>query len=110
MNKGQLTGQVSPEQIDKWKNETKQKFGENHKVYAYNVDGRICYLRSVDRDTYAVATTKISTSPAKFTEKVIEQIWLGGDETIRKDDSLYFGLADFVEELMGKKKGELGEL
>ena len=106
----ELKGQATPEQIEKWKKETADKFGENFKVFSYTVDGSVCYLRSVDRDTYSAATAKISSSPAKFTQFIIDKIWLGGDESIRKDDNKYFGLIDFVEELMNKKKGELGEL
>ncbi|HLO37708.1 MAG TPA: hypothetical protein VK173_04415 [Lacibacter sp.] len=98
-----LIGQADQEQIGKWKELYKD-------VFAYVVDGRICYLRSVDRETYAFAATKIATSPAKFTEEVIKKIWLGGDETIRKEDGYYYGLTDFVEELMAKKKGSLEQL
>ena len=67
-----LTGEAKPEQIAEWK----EKFG---KVFKYEVDGKICYLRTVDRNTYSLAASKVSTSPAKFNEIVIENIWLGGD-------------------------------
>ena len=96
-------GQATPDQIAKWKE-------EHGKVFAYEVDDKICYLRPVDRTTYSLALSKVHTSPAKFNEIVIEKIWLAGDEDIRKDDQYYFGLIDFVEELMAKKKGSLGEL
>jgi hypothetical protein len=95
-------GRATPEQIAKWK----QEFG---KVFYYEVDDKICYLRPVDRTTYSLALSKVSTSPAKFNEIVMEKIWLGGDEEIRKNDQYYFGLIDYVEELMNKKKGSLGE-
>ena len=101
-SKAQLQGQASPDQIAEWK----EKHG---KVYCYEVDGKICYLRAVDRNTYSLAASKVSTSPAKFNEIVIENIWLGGDVSIKKDDSYYYGLCDHVEELMAKKKGSLGE-
>jgi hypothetical protein len=93
---------ATAEQIAEWK----EKYG---KVFKYEVDGKICYLRPVDRTTYSVAASKISTSPAKFNEIIIDKIWLAGDEELRKDDEYYFGLIDFVEELMNKKKGSLGE-
>lgn len=107
---GKKVGQATPEQIAAWKKETKAKFGDNADVYEYEVDGHVGYLRSVDRDTYSAATAKITTSPAKFNEVVINSIWLGGSEDIKKDDKFYFGLIDFVEELMGKKKGILKTL
>lgn len=94
---------VTPEQIAEWK----KKHG---RVYKYEVDGKVAYLRNVDRATYALAASKItSAGPAKFNDIVLENIWLGGDEEIRKEDGYYFGLIDFVEELMAKKKGTLGE-
>lgn len=98
----QLTGQVTPEQIQSWKN-------EHGKIYTYTVEGKICYLRTISRDLYSLAASKVASSPAKFNEVIINGIWLGGDETIRKEDQYYFGLSDYVEDLMNKKKGELGE-
>ena len=98
-----LSGQVADEQIQKWKD-------QHGKIFKYEVDGKVCYLRTVDRNTYSAAASKVATSPAKFNEIVIENIWLGGDEDLRKKDCYYFGLIDFVEELMVKKKGSLGEL
>ncbi len=107
----QLIGQASKEQIDGWKNEITKKFGENHSLYAYEADGRICYLRSVDRETYAAASAKVATAgPNKFTEVILENIWMGGDETLRKVDGYYYGLQEFVEELMAKKKGSLTKI
>lgn len=105
-----LKGQVTPEQIQNWIKEVKEKYGATAKVHSYEVDGRIGYLRSVDRDTYSLAVSKVSSNPAKFNEVVIESIWLGGDDEIKKDDQLYFGLIDFVEDFMGKKKGILKSL
>lgn len=98
----ELKGQATPEQIAQWK----EQYG---KVFKYEVDDKICYMRPVDRTTYSVAASKVSTSPAKFNEIVIDRCWLGGAEEIRKDDQYYYGLIDFVEELLNKKKGSLGE-
>jgi hypothetical protein len=98
----QLKGEATPEQIAEWK----EKYG---KVFKYEVDGKVCYLRSVDRNTYALAASKVQVSPAKFNEVVIEAIWLGGDTELKKLDCYYYGLIDFVEELMAKKKGTLSD-
>ena len=99
----QLKGQATPEQIAKWKEDYKT-------VFCYEVDGKVAYLRPVDRSTYSLAVSKIATSPAKFNEIIIDNIWLGGDEELRKKDEYYFALIDFVEELMAKKKGSLTPL
>ncbi len=97
-----LKGLASAEQIEAWKK-------EHGKVYSYKIEDKIAYLRSVDRNTYALAASKVTTSPAKYGETIIENIWLGGAEELRKEDSYYFGLLDFVEDFMNKKKGTLGE-
>lgn len=99
----ELKGQATPEQVAEWK----AKHGQ---VFQYQVEDKICYLRTVDRNTYSAAAAKVSTSPAKFNEVIIQNIWLGGDEEIRKNDQYFYGLIDFVEELMAKKKGSLTEL
>lgn len=107
----QLFGQASADQIENWKKEIAAKYGDNHKLFAYEVDGKVCYLRSVDRDTYAAAAAKVaSAGPNKFNDIIIENIWIGGADEIRKSDSLYYGLIEFVEELMAKKKGSLTTL
>lgn len=105
-----LKGQATAEQIEAWKKEVKEKYGASAEVHSYEVDNRIGYLRSVDRDTYSLAVSKVSSNPAKFNEVVINAIWLGGDDEIKNDDKLYFGLIDFVEDFMGKKKGILKTL
>lgn len=99
-----LIGEVAPDVIAGWKD-------KHGRVFKYTVDGRVAYLRNVDRNTYSLAASKISSAgPAKFNDIVIDNIWLGGDDAIKKQDGYYFGLIDFVEELMAKRKGELGEL
>ena len=105
-----FSGEATQDQIDAWKATIEKKYGPNAKLHSYQVDDKICYLRSVDRDTYSAAAAKVSSSPAKFNDVVIENIWLGGDEAIKTDDRYYFGLIDFVEELMAKKKGSLKTL
>lgn len=100
-----LIGQVGPEQIQKWKDEHKIE-----KVLTYTVDGRIAYFKPVDRNLYSLGAAKVTTSPAKFYETIVNGSWLGGDEAIRKEDQYFFGLQDHIEEMMQKKKGELGEL
>lgn len=106
----ELKGQATPEQIAQWKEEVTKKFGADAKVFVYQVDDKVCYVRSVDRTTYSAAAAKVSTSPAKFTDTVIENCWLGGCDEIKKVDQYYFGLSDFLEEMIAKKKGSLTEL
>jgi hypothetical protein len=105
-----LVGQVSPEQITEWKQTVAKKYGADAKVYQYEVDGKVAYLRSVDRNTYSAASAKVSTSPAKFSETIITNCWLGGCDEIKTSDQYFYGLQDFMEELIAKKKGSLTEI
>jgi hypothetical protein len=95
---------ITAEQIEAWKKEHGQ-------VFKYVADDKVAYLRAVDRDTYALAAAKVSSAgPGKFNDIIIERIWLAGDEELRKQNGYYFGLIEFIEELMAKKKGTLTEL
>jgi len=105
-----LIGQATEEQLKQWKQEIIAKYGDTSKLFAYEVDALPIYLRSVDRNTYALGTAKVMQNPAKFNEVIIENIWMGGDETLRKNDEYYYGLIEYVEELMTKKKGSLKQL
>jgi hypothetical protein len=108
MNK--YEGEATTEQIAEWKEMVQKKFGEGAKVYQYVVEDKVCYVRTVDRATYSAAAAKVSTSPAKFTDVILENCWLGGCEIIKKVDQYYFGLSEFLEELVAKKKGSLTEI
>jgi 4-aminobutyrate aminotransferase-like enzyme len=106
-----LSGQATAEQIEKWKKEVAEKYGKSCKVWAYEAEGKVGYLRSVDRNTYSAALSKVSTAGiGAFNQEVVRQIWLGGYEEIKTNDSFYFGLVEFIEELMAKKKGTLTEV
>jgi hypothetical protein len=96
---------VTAEMIAGWK----EKYG---KVFKYETpDGKACFFRPVDRATYSAALSKVGQGKVeKFNDTIITNIWLAGDEEIRKVDQYYFGLIDQVEELMNKVKGYLGEL
>ena len=110
-NPAKLIGQATAEEIAKWKEDIAAKYGKDAVVFGYKTeDGRIAYFRSMDRLTYSQATSKLSSSPGKMHETMINGCWLGGDETIRKVDSYWFGVIDNIEELMDKKKGSLVEL
>lgn len=106
----ELKGQATPEQIAQWKEDVEKRFGSGAKVYQYIIEDMTCYVRTVDRATYSAAAAKVTTSPAKFTDVILENCWLGGCDTIKKVDQYYFGLSEFLEELVAKKKGSLTEI
>lgn len=106
-----LTASATDEEIQECKKQVQTKYGATATIFKYKAeDGKVAFLRSVDRDTYSAAVNKLSTSSVKFNETIIENIWLGGDEEIKKVDRYFFGLVEFIEQLMAKKKGSLQEL
>jgi hypothetical protein len=105
-----LIGEADNDQIAQWKSEIAKKYGDSAALLKYTVDDKVCYLRTVDRATYDAAIAKVSTSPAKFTETIIANCWMGGCEDIRTVDTYAFGLNDFIDELINKKKGSIQKL
>lgn len=72
----------------------KKKHGD---VFAYEVDGKTCYLHRPGRDVIAAASVVGKEDPFKFAEVILTNCWLGGDEELRDDDPLFHGAvaADF---------------
>lgn len=96
---------VTKEQIAEWK----KKFGD---IYQYNTDdGQYgCYLRKPSRLTLSRAGSVASTDPLKYSEVIISDCWLGGDEQIKSDDSYFLGLSKMLGELVEIKEGTLKKL
>ncbi len=96
------TGRYTPtaEQIAKWK----KQHGE---IFAYEADDLACYLRRPDRQVVELASVRGQNSPFKFTEVILANCWLGGNEQLRSEDSYFMGLSQKVSELVEIKTGEL---
>ncbi len=96
------TGKYTPtaEQIAKWK----KQHGE---IFAYEADDLACYLRRPDRQTVELASVRGQNSPFKFTEVILANCWLGGNEELRTGDNYFMGLSQIVSDLVEIKKGEL---
>ncbi len=93
----------SPEQIAKWR----KQFGD---VFAYEVDGLACCLKRPSRQVVELATAEGANRPFKFTEVVLANCWLGGNEELRTEDKYFMGLSGKVAELIEIKTGELKKL
>jgi hypothetical protein len=92
----------SPEQIAKW-----QKQGD---VFAYEVDGLACYLKRPSRQVVELATAEGANRPFKFTEIVLANCWLDGNDELRTEDKYFMGLSGKIAELIEIKTGELKKL
>ncbi len=91
------------EQIAVWK----EKHG---KVYAYEVDGKTCYLKKPSRKALSAAAVVGQRDPLKYNEVLIANCWLGGDEEIKTEDCYFLGLSGKIAQLVEVKEGEIKEL
>lgn len=91
--------EATPEQIEKWK----LAVGD---VFAIKVDGKICYLKRPDRKTLSFAS-QVGNDPLKFNEVILKNCWLGGDEEMMSDDSLFLAVCTQIDQVTEFKKAEL---
>ncbi len=85
----------------------KKKHGD---VFAYEADGKICYLHRPGRDVIAAASVVGKDDPFKFAEIVLSNCWLGGDEELRSDDRYFMGLSQKISDIIEIKVGEIKKL
>lgn len=95
--------EITQEQIDAWK----KQHGD---IYAIKVDGKIAYLKKPDRKTLSFASVAGQKDPMKFNEIILENCFIGGDEEIKKDDSLFLAASAKIVELIEVKEAELVKL
>ena len=100
MDKKQI---VTPEQIQEWKN-------QHGDIFQLDVEGHTCYLKKPSRKVISMATTIGQTDPIKFSEIMLNNCWLGGDEIIRTDDELFLSVSAKLAELISIKEAELKKL
>ena len=89
-------------QVEGWK----KKWGD---VFKVTVDGRTCYLHKPDRKTLAYVSTA-KDNPVRATETLLNNCWIEGDEEIKTDDGLFFGVSQQLGALIDIKKAELVKL
>jgi len=95
-----LIGEVSPEQIEQWK----EKYG---KVFGIVIDDHIAYLRKPDRKILGFASVAGKTSNIKFNETLLNNCWLGGSELIKTDDDLFLAACTQLAEIINFKQADL---
>lgn len=94
---------VNKEQLDKWKKEHKH-------ILKIEIDGHVGYIKQPDRNTIGLATSFLGKNNVKFVETIFQNCWLGGDEMIREDDSLFFSCVTLFNEIIELKAGKLVKL
>ena len=103
MGKNELIGQVSQEQIDKWK-------GKHKEIFQLKVEDRVCYVRKPDRKELSYAQSTLSKNPIAYNEYLLRTCWLGGDMEIQTNDSYFYGASSELSELIEVKESELLKL
>ena len=94
---------VTKEQIKQWKAKYKE-------VFVLRVDDKVAYLRTPDRATLSYASTLATKDPMKFSEAILTNCWLGGDEEIKTDDALFLSASSKLGELIQIKEATLEKL
>lgn len=85
----------------------KAKHGE---VFMVEVDGKVAYLKKPDRKTISAATVVGQNDPIRFSEILLQNCWIEGDEQIKTDNELFFGVSAQLGQLMQAKEASLKKL
>ena len=89
----------TPDQIAQWKKEYAAKGKDIHKVTT--ASGKVGYLHDPDRKTLSLAMTRIAQNNiVGGVEAILNNCWLGGDESIKTDDKSFMGLAGQIDKLI----------
>lgn len=90
---------ASAEQITAWKSQYGEFFG-------IVIEDKVCYLKKPDRKTLSFAS-QVGSDPMKFNEVILKNCWIGGDEEILIDDSLFLAASSKLDQVIEFKKAEL---
>ena len=95
--------EVTKEQIEEWK-------AKHESVFCIEVDGKKAYLKNPDRKTLSFASSVATSNPLKFNEILLKGCWLGGDEEIQTNDSLFLSASSKLAEIIEVKEATLVKL
>ena len=84
-----FVGQATPQQIEAWK----RQHGD---IYAVECGDSICYLKKPSRKALGYASYASKTNPLNFNETILNDCWLGGDESIKTDDAKFLGVSQLL--------------
>lgn len=83
---------------------------EHGDVFQLSVDDKVCYLKTPDRKALSYAAAAGASDPLKFNEIILKSCWLGGDEEIKTNDTLFMSVAAKIPELIQIKEAKLVKL
>ena len=94
---------ATKQQIAEWKK-------EHTNVYEISVDGYHCYLKSPTRQILSMAAVASQENPIRGNEVLLEKCWLGGDEIIKTDDTLFLATGKQITKIIETKEASLEKL
>lgn len=95
-------GKATAEQLEAWK----KQHGD---IFEILVDGKYGYLKTPDRKTMGYASS-LQSNPIRSNEVLLNGCWIGGDEEIKTDDSLFMSVQGMLGGLIELKEATLVKL
>nr|DAV05767.1 MAG TPA: hypothetical protein [Caudoviricetes sp.] len=89
------------EQIDAWKK-------EHGDIYLITVEDKSCVLRKPTRQELSFVSG--ITDPMQFTETLLKQLWLGGDEDMQERDEYFLAISSKLDTVLKLKEAEVKKL
>lgn len=89
------------EQIDTWKK-------EHGDIYLITVEDKSCVLRKPTRQELSFVSG--ITDPMQFTETLLKQLWLGGDEDMQERDEYFLAISSKLDTVLKLKEAEVKKL
>ena len=89
------------EQIDAWK----KAHGD---IYLITVEDKSCVLRKPTRQELSFVSG--ITDPMQFTETLLKQLWLGGDEDMQERDEYFLAISSKLDTVLKLKEAEVKKL
>lgn len=93
--------EFNKEQIDAWK----KQHGD---IYLITVEDKSCVLRKPTRQELSFVSG--ITDPMQFTETLLKQLWLGGDEDMQERDEYFLAISSKLDTVLKLKEAEVKKL
>jgi hypothetical protein len=94
---------ATKEQIQEWK----KQYGD---IFLVKVDDKAVYLKKPSRHTLGMASVMAKENPMKFSETMLADCWLAGDDDIKTNDDYFLAVASKLSDLVQVKEAELEKL
>ena len=84
---------ITAKQILEWK----KQYGD---IYELSAGDKKAYIKHPDRQTLSFAMAEAQTNPLGYTEVILDNCWLGGDEALREDDAYFLGISKQLDDII----------